>query len=142
MKRQILFILLTALSFTRTASAESLAEKKANGDANARLAKAVDKTNKVCATQVSASIDFASWRVIEATGIGLGHCDLGLEQIQSICKDEDGKKAVQEKIKSYVCKFDPKSERKVALASGVLTYTADKKILLDNFVKDYLMSSL
>ena len=41
-----------------------------------------------------------------------------------------------------VSKFDAKSDRKVVLTDSVLTYTADKKFLLDDFVKEYLMKTL
>lgn len=142
MKSNVLVAMLMAMSLSQSASAESLADKKANGEATAKIAKEIERTNKLCGTEISGSIDFASWRVPEASGIGLGHCNFGLEQIQKVCADADGKKAVQEKIKSYVCKFEGKSDRKVVLGAGVLTYTADKKILLDDFVKAYLMKTL
>jgi len=129
-----------SLCMTSAASAESLKERKANKEATEAFEKVVGDTNTACGTSLKGEINFKSWNVKDTENISRSHCDHGLDQIRSVCGDEEGKKAVKQKIKKYVCKFGAK--RAIELKGGTLTYTADKGISLDDFIKEYLMNNL
>lgn len=128
------------LSISSVAAAESLKERKANKEATEAFEKVVADTNTACGSSLKGEINFKSWNVKDTENISRSHCDYGLDQIRSVCGDEEGKKAVKAKIKKYNCKFG--SKRAIDLKGGTLTYTADKGILMDDFIKEYLMNHL
>lgn len=55
-----------------------------------------------------------------------GRCGAVFDELGSICRSgESGKKRVQEKVKSLVCKFGGKGKEKLELKGGVITLTLD-----------------
>jgi hypothetical protein len=89
------------------------------------LARYVKDTNRVCGSQLTARIDWASrpQDKFDAVETRLPRCGDALSHVERICRDRAGKAAVGKQIKSLVCSFAGASP--VDLADGVLTYKVD-----------------
>ena len=120
--------------------AESLAEKKIQKEQLERFEQYITEVETKCGVKVDAKIDFSSFKGVERISPS-GYCGYGLEQVATVCGDEDGKKAVAAKLKSFRCSYNAK-KRDVAFTGGTLKYTPDANGTQDDFVKKYLMEHL
>jgi hypothetical protein len=89
------------------------------------LARNVKDTNRVCGSQITARIDWASrpQDKFDVVSTQLPRCGDALSHVERICHDRAGKAAVRKQIRSLVCSFAGASP--VDLADGVLTYKVD-----------------
>ena len=120
--------------------AESLAEKKVQKEQLESFQQYITEVETKCGVKVDAKIDFGSFKGAERISIS-GYCGYGLEQVATVCGDEEGKKAVAAKLKSFHCNYNAK-KREVAMTGGTLKYTPDANGTQDDFVKKYLMDHL
>jgi hypothetical protein len=123
------------------AKAESLAEKKKHKEQLEYFQKEVDYTNEKCGIKLNASIDWTGSKLEDFdTYSAYGYCEAGLDALEAICADDDGKTAVRDKVKTYICKF---GKREVGFKDGTLTFTAEWEAANNSdYVKDYLMNAL
>ena len=136
---RMLAICLVVGSFS-AAHGGSLAENKVQKEQMESFQQYVNGVEEKCGVKVKATIDFSTFKGTERISIS-GFCGYGLEQIASVCGDEEGKKAVAAKLKSYTCVYNEK-KRDVAMTGGTLKYTVDQNGTQDDFVKKYLMDHL
>jgi hypothetical protein len=89
------------------------------------LTRNVKDTNRVCGSQITARIDWASrpQDKFDVVSTQLPRCGDVLSRVERICQDRAGKAAVRTQIRSFVCSFAGASP--VDLADGVLTYKVD-----------------
>ena len=133
--------LLAGITLAKTASAENLAEKRKHKEQMEYLQKEIDYTNEKCGVKITGSIDWTG-SVLEDFDkySGYGYCEEALSALESVCEDQDGKDAVKEKVKTFVCKF---GKREVTLKEGTLTWSAEWESSNNaDFVKEYLMKAL
>lgn len=71
-----------------------------------------------------------------------GRCGAVWSELDTICRSsESGKKRVQEKVKSLVCKFGGKGKGKLELKGGVITFILDWDLQAD-FIPTQLKKQL
>lgn len=82
------------------------------------------RAEEVCGTNFDVEIDAQSWKSApkEHQGWAFGsYCGNGcLFGIEMVCKDDDGKAAVAEKINNVVCRYHADDEVKLTLSNGTL----------------------
>src|SRR4051794_7303686 len=120
---------------------ESLQMKEIYKKENAAFEKVLQATKEKCASPaLTASIDWSTFKLEEIEHYSAAtFCNAALEALQDVCGKQEGKEAVQAKVKNLSCKFG--SKRDLSLGVGSLAYTMvwgygpDKHYLYENLMK-------
>jgi len=100
----------------------TLKEKKIVKKVEAAMAEDEIKTmNKVCASNIKVTIDWASFKKADAISNSVeSGCTEALDRIEGVCKDELGKEAVSSTIKAVTCVYAEKKDIGHSMKKGTL----------------------
>ncbi|MCB0337682.1 MAG: hypothetical protein KDD62_15305 [Bdellovibrionales bacterium] len=119
MNRSLFVAIGVAICFCGSLHAQSLKDRQRFQQWEQELQKEVASTNEKCGTNITASLDTASWSVIPAerqTYNMASHCDEGcLYAVEMLCKDDLGKEAVKSQIAKITCKAHADATPKVTV---------------------------
>ncbi len=107
------------------------------------LAEEIAYTNQVCHSNIQATVDWQSFSSDDlAAGVGpLESCDAVLGALESMCTDQSGQEAVNQRVSRVVC--EKGASRNVDLKQGTLFFQMDGA-MNDNFqfVREYLVGTV
>jgi len=145
LKLKSIAILALCVSMT-PAFAESLADKKRHADIEHSLTQKAESVTRACGTTVNVKFDWSTWQDVKDMEINFCMHN-ALNAVENIClfQPKDGKEAVQNKIKTVVCKVS--SPRTLALKDGEFVYgfdpaNADNWSADEKIIKKFLMDNL
>ena len=146
MKKEVLLIILTTLFLSSTfANAQTLNQRKAQQKETSYFDHEVASMNKKCGTNITAKIDYSSFKPedYKSNKSFHGYCEAPVSQIFLYCRDNKKleMEAVKSSIKSIICKRG--AERSASLKDGELVYTIDFKSYNDqDFIKKFFGENL
>lgn len=137
-------LMLVACLFVQGVQAQSLAQREEQNKMTKDTDAQVESINKACGTSITASWDWDSFSKEDRRDLGVSsYCKDAMSGIRMVCESStvDGKAAVQEGIKSIVCKRATPST--MELKDGVFTYGLDMNDSNITYrARDYLMDNL
>ena len=142
--RKLALVALLTSSIGTAATAQTLDQRNKIAQDKVQLAEYAKRVNSNCGTHIQFSIDYASYNVETPAGIRRQSPTEYLmnagDAIINVCKTEEGKAAVKEKIHSVVGVHTEGEEE--SLSNGVFTYKVGFKggsvDHPENFLKSHL----
>jgi len=124
------------------AGAQSLQIRQRMAAQEADLVKDVDYTNSSCGTKLAVKFNWAGAPSDDLLKYSPeSFCNAALEGIQRVCRDEAGKDAVKQKVKTVTCGFG--GSRAITLKNGTVDYKINFSSSNDaDFVFEYLQNNL
>jgi hypothetical protein len=121
---------------------KKLERKKAQKAEMDLLSKKSEEVKEACGKSVAVNVD---WKSIDNEQLGRlkidRYCGHTLDAMVSVCEDEEGKKAVTQKVKSVKCRFGDKLEAK--LKGGTLVWTTKEEGRNQAvYARDFLLENL
>lgn len=141
---------LTALALAAAlavpADAQTLRQRQEQRAEDLRLAETLAGAVSACETEITAEIDWPSFRAedYEANVSISGYCGHPLDAMRWMCTEDDGglaKEAIQSGVSAYVC--TRADERSISLEDGLLRFGVTFDSAGDwDFAKDFLLDNL